>query len=121
MPFILELPDPCPARVSRKRGAELLALAGFETSAKGRVIKGRVAVGKSSLIQGMMQQVYHRELRVDPEAPGRNLLEREMRAFQYMSNGRFRKMEAKSGEHDDAVIAVSLACWLARRIDGREL
>ncbi|WP_108860820.1 hypothetical protein [Ruegeria sp. Alg231-54] len=30
--YILPLPDPCPERVSRKRGAELLAMAGFETS-----------------------------------------------------------------------------------------
>ena len=30
--FTLKLPEPCPQRVSRRRGAELLTLAGFETT-----------------------------------------------------------------------------------------
>lgn len=85
-------------------------------SGKGKITKGRVTVGKTSLIQGMMQMVYHRELRVAPNAPGRDLLRQEMQAFQYMSDGRFRKMEAQRGQHDDAVMSVSLAALLARRL-----
>lgn len=82
---------------------------------KGKLTKGRVTVGKSHLIQGMMQMMYHRELRVDPSAPGRDLLRREMQAFQYQPNGRFRKAEAAPGEHDDSVLALSLAAYIARR------
>lgn len=84
---------------------------------KGKVVSGRVTVGKTALIQDMLQQFYHRELRVDPEAEGRDLLEREMRAFRYVSDGRFRKAEARPGEHDDAVLALALGAHLARRVE----
>ena len=83
---------------------------------KGRVKDGRVTVGKSSLIQGMLQMVFHRELRVAADAPGRELLMREMRAFQYLPNGRFRQMEAQRGQHDDAVMSLAMAAFIARRI-----
>ena len=83
---------------------------------KGKVVKGRVTVGKSALIQGMMQQVYHRELRVDPGAPGRDLLLAEMRSFRYLPDRRFRRMEAARGAKDDAVLATSLAAYLSRRV-----
>ncbi len=32
--YTLQLPEPCPARVGRAYGAELLTLAGFQTTAK---------------------------------------------------------------------------------------
>lgn len=83
---------------------------------KGNHVNDRITVGKTYLIQGMMQQVYYKELRVDPHAPGADLLKAEMQAFRYMPNGRFRKMEAKAGQHDDAVMSLAIACWLARRV-----
>lgn len=85
-------------------------------TSKGRVTKGRVTVGKTALIQGMMQMLFHQELRVAPSAPGRDLLRQEMQAFEYHPDGRFRKMEARRGQHDDAVMSVALAAFLARRV-----
>lgn len=84
--------------------------------AEGRVTKGRVVVGKSRLIGGLMHMVMSSWLRVDPSAPGADLLRDEMAAFRYVQNGRFRKMEAARGHHDDAVMAVALAAYLARTL-----
>ncbi len=58
----------------------------------------------------------HREIRVAPDAPGRELLMAEMRAFEYLPDGRFRRMEARAGQHDDAVMAVALGAYLAQRM-----
>ncbi|MEP1354491.1 MAG: hypothetical protein ABJK75_10780 [Tateyamaria sp.] len=63
----------------------------------------------------MLSMIACNELAVDPQAPGRDLLKSEMKAFAYMPNGRFRKMEAKTGHHDDAVMATALAALVARK------
>jgi hypothetical protein len=42
-----------------------------------------------------MRMMAHREIRVAPDAPGRELLMAEMRAFEYLPDGRFRRMEAR--------------------------
>jgi len=44
----------------------------------------------------------------------------EMRAFEYLPGGRFRRMEARSGQHDDAVLAVALGAFLARRMRSQQ-
>jgi hypothetical protein len=52
-----------------------------------------------------MRMMAHREIRV---APGRELLMAEMRAFEYLPDGRFRRMDARAGQHDDAAMPVAL-------------
>lgn len=86
-------------------------------TAKGKPVNGRVTVGKTVLIRGMMEMIHLGELRVAPDAPGRDLLRAEMTAFEYLPDGRFRRMAAQRGQHDDAVMAVALGAYLARRID----
>jgi len=35
----------------------------------------------------------------------------EMRAFEYLLGGRFRRLTARPGQHDDAVLALALALF----------
>lgn len=81
----------------------------------GGTSKGRVTVGKTCLIQGTMEMIQMGELRVSPDVPGRDILRAEMQAFCYLPDGRFRRMEAKPGQQDDAVMAVALGAFLARK------
>ena len=85
-------------------------------TSKGKLVKGRVVVGKSYLVQGVLNMIATGWLAVAPDAGGRDVLQLEMKAFQYKPGGRFRKAEAAPGEHDDAVMALSLAAYLARTL-----
>ncbi len=83
-------------------------------TSKGKLIKGRVSVGKTYLVQGLLNMIHTEWLTVDPDAPGRDVLFRELKAFQYVKYGKFRKAEAAKGHHDDCVLSLCLAAYLAR-------
>ena len=83
-------------------------------TSRGKVVNGRVSVSKTALVGSMMDILRRGELVVSPDAPGREILRAEMQSFQYLTNGRFLRMEARPGQHDDAVMALALSVWLAR-------
>ena len=88
-------------------------------SADPRIVKGRVVASKSRLVQSMLSMIACGELVVAPDCEGRDILLREMQAFEYQPNGKFRKMEAARGATDDAVMALAIGTLVARRMAGR--
>jgi hypothetical protein len=78
--------------------------------------KGQVSVGKRPLIELLIKS----GVSVAEDAIGREDLKAEMQAFALKAgaSGRF-KMEARSGSHDDLVIAAGLAV-LAASLDARK-
>ncbi len=86
-------------------------------TSKGKIVKGRVTVGKAYLINGLLNMVATDWIRVDADAPGRELLMDEMRHFMWAKDGKFKKAEADKGHHDDALLSCALAGFLARTLD----
>ncbi|WP_170756416.1 hypothetical protein [Ruegeria lacuscaerulensis] len=84
--------------------------------AKPHIVKGRVVASKAGLIGGLQQMMYHRELVVPQDCPGRSVLMSEMQNFVRKPNGRHTKMEAAGNSHDDTVLALAMAALLARRV-----
>nr|WP_321254228.1 hypothetical protein [uncultured Ruegeria sp.] len=85
-------------------------------TSKGRLVKGRVSVGKTYLVTSMLNMLSQRWLVIDPAAPGREILREEMANFMWAADGRNRKAEAAKGFHDDAVMSAALAAFLARTL-----
>lgn len=81
-------------------------------SAPAKQTKGRVTIGKATLTKGLLRLIRSGLLRVDPAAPGRDQLRQELVDFSYVESSGFRRMEARRG-HDDTVMALALAVWLA--------
>jgi len=73
-------------------------------------------VGKARLLGSLVRVTAEGRFSVDPATPGADILLAEMAQFAHRPGGR---MEAAKG-HDDAVLALSLAVWLALRMAGDE-
>ncbi len=80
------------------------------------VHKNRVVVSKRRLIGSLQSMLAMRELSVDADAVGRDKLRREMQDFVRVPSGRFTKMEAKQGSHDDCLLSLAIATLLCRRV-----
>jgi hypothetical protein len=69
-------------------------------------------VPKVDLLAGLQELLEKGELRISKTLAEAGTLVR--------ASGRLRLGADGFGEHDDLVIAVALACWGARRLEGRE-
>ena len=80
--------------------------------------KGTWRVPKRNLIEGLQIMIQSDELQFAGGMPGLPALLRELAAVRrWVSNNGHEVYGArKSGEHDDLVLAVALACWRVRKI-----
>jgi hypothetical protein len=83
---------------------------------------GTHSVPKRDLIVGLLVRFQAGELEVARGLPEGQTLVRELAEMRVqMTSGGREKYGAKSGEHDDLVLAVSLAIWGARRLGRRKV
>lgn len=78
---------------------------------------GMFSVPKRDLIAGVQVMLEQGEIRIARDLPDAGALTRELMDMRMTmsSGGRVRMGADGTGEHDDLVIALALACWMARR------
>ena len=87
------------------------------------VEKGYYRVPKRDLIVGMQVLLQAGELQIAGKLPYRSELAEEMAAMRVKVTERGHEQYGawREGEHDDLVLAVALACWVARKVYPRRL
>lgn len=75
------------------------------------------SVPKADLMRGLQVMVQEKELRIARDVPLGHELRRELLQIRAEAGawGRMRYGALGSGQHDDLVLAVALACWRSRR------
>jgi hypothetical protein len=77
-------------------------------------------VPKRDLIMGLLLMIQNRELKIaQGMAEGQALLKEMANMRVSVTSGGREKFGARSGEHDDLVLAVALAVWGMKKVTGR--
>jgi hypothetical protein len=101
-------------------GSEILPVTITGGASEG-LTKGGHRVPKRDLIVGLQVVLQEGELQIAAGLKEGAAFVREMADMRVqMTNGGRERYGARSGEHDDLVLAVALACWGVRRTWGRE-
>ena len=83
-----------PELMDQKLRIVLIVIVGGSAVAK--QTKGRVTIGKVTLIKGLLRLIRQGRLQVAPDATGRDLLRAELAQFSYIKGGVFKRMSAKA-------------------------
>lgn len=97
-------------------GCELAAVT-ISSGERESVTGGMFSVPKRDLIAGVQVLLEQGELRIARDLPDTGALVRELLDVRMTMSGagRVRLGADGTGEHDDLVIALALACWMAKR------
>jgi hypothetical protein len=92
-----------------------ITITGGHTVVEGK--DGSQHVRKKDLVTCLLMQVQSRRLKIARALPGADLLVQEMTTFRIKITAAANETYGAlgSGQHDDLVMAVALACWVAER------
>ena len=86
-----------------------------------RYRRRRVSVSKEWLVRKLLDLAGSGRLAINPNAPGRDLLRRELASFELHPTAEGQRLEASKGEHDDSVMALGLATLAALQTHHEEI